>query len=153
MDNVRFERQFRTQSSDGFRIYNGEEKVGRLDLHYTATIVCGTLVVDQGLAEDDILDLTEQIDDELVMSANVQRDDFVVSVFRGPGSGHLQRRVFWRRRRRWGRGSSLGSFWHNLHSSPVPTGQCGQSPAVTNKVGRQYREMRDCLIARVAMLL
>ena len=87
MDNVRFERQFRTQSSDGFRIYDGEEKIGRLDLHYTATIVCGTLVVDQGLAEDDILDLTEQIDDELVMSANVQRDDFVVSVFRGQEVG------------------------------------------------------------------
>ena len=151
MDNVRFERQYRTQSSDGFRIYDGEEKVGRLDLHYTATIVCGTLVVDQGLAEDDILDLTEQIDDELVMSANVQRDDFVVSVFRGQEVGTYSDEFFGDSR--WRRRISLGSSWHNLQSSPVPTGQCGQSPAVTNKVGRQYREMRDCLIARVAMLL
>ena len=58
-----------------------------MDLHYTETIVCGTLVVEQDLVEDDILDLTEQIDDELVMSANVQRDDFVVSVFRGQEVG------------------------------------------------------------------
>lgn len=87
MDNVRFERQYRTQSSDGFAVYDGDEKVGRLDLHYTETIVCGTLVVEQDLVEDDILDLTEQIDDELVMSANVQRDDFVVSVFRGQEVG------------------------------------------------------------------
>ncbi len=87
MDNVRFERQYRTLSSDGFTVYEGDEKVGRLDLHYTQTIVCGTLVVEQDLVEDDILDLTEQIDDELVMSANVQRDDFVVSVFRGQEVG------------------------------------------------------------------
>ncbi len=83
MEDVRFERQYRTTSSEVYLLYNGEDRIGRLDLHYTPTIVCATLLIERELPEDDVLDLVEHVDDELVMSASVPREDFVVSVYQG----------------------------------------------------------------------
>jgi len=39
------------------------------------------------MEEDDILDLIEQADDELVLTADVPREDFVVSVYQGRDMG------------------------------------------------------------------
>jgi len=87
MDEVRFERQYRTANSEGYLIFDGEDRLGRVDLHYTPTVVYGTIVSEREIEEDDILDLIEQVDDELVLTADVPRDDFVVTVYHGRDLG------------------------------------------------------------------
>lgn len=83
MENTRFERQYRTANSEGYLIFDGDDRLGRLELHYTSTVVYGTLVVERELEEDDVLDLIEQTDDELVSTADVPREDYLVSVYQG----------------------------------------------------------------------
>ena len=87
MDEARFERQYRTTHSEGYLIFEGGERLGRLDLHYTPTVVYATLVVERELDEDEILDLIEQADDDLVLTADVPREDFVVQVYQGRDLG------------------------------------------------------------------
>jgi len=68
-------------------MFEGGERLGRLDLHFTPSVVYGTMVVERELTEEDILDLIEQADDELVMTADVPRDDFIVAVYQGRDIG------------------------------------------------------------------
>ena len=81
MEDVHFERQYRTANSEGYLIVTGEERLGRLELHYSSTIVYGTLIVEREIEEEDVLDLIEDIDDELVLTADVPREDFIVTVY------------------------------------------------------------------------
>jgi hypothetical protein len=87
VDDARFERQYRTANSEGYLVFDGGDRLGRIDLHFTPTVVYGTLVVEREMEEDDILDLIEQADDELVLTADVPREDFVVSVYQGRDLG------------------------------------------------------------------
>jgi hypothetical protein len=87
MDDVRFERQYRTSHSEGYLLFEGGDRLGRIELHFTPTVVYGTLVVERDMEEDDVLDLIEQADDELVLTADVPREDFVVSVYQGHDRG------------------------------------------------------------------
>ena len=87
MEDVRFERQYRTTRSEGYLVFEGEDRLGRIELHFTSTVVYGTLVVERDIEEDDVLDLIEQADDELVLTADVPREDFVVSVYQGRDLG------------------------------------------------------------------
>ncbi len=85
----RFERESRTAYSEGYTIVDGDRIVGRIDLHFTGTIVQGSLSVDESLAENQIEDLIELVDEHLVMTADTPREDFVVSVFQGRSLGTL----------------------------------------------------------------
>ncbi len=87
MDDVRFERQYRTTHSEGYLVFEGGDRLGRIELHFTPTVVYGTLVVEREMDEDEVLDLIEQADDELVLTADVPREDFVVSVYQGRDLG------------------------------------------------------------------
>jgi hypothetical protein len=80
---VVFERQYRTASSEGYHLLAGDKKLGQVDLHYTRENVYATLVVEEQLPEDQVLDLIERIDESLVLSAEVPREDLLVSVFQG----------------------------------------------------------------------
>jgi hypothetical protein len=87
MDDVRFDRQFRTPASEGYHIMLGTTRVGTVDLHYTSTTVHCTLVLEHELGREDLAKLIEQIDEDLVLSADVPRDDFLVSVYQGKEVG------------------------------------------------------------------
>ena len=87
MGDIRFERQFRTPYSEGYLILEDDERLGRIDLHYTPTVVYATMVVEKELGEDDILDLIERADDDIVLTADVPRDDFLVAVYHGKDLG------------------------------------------------------------------
>lgn len=80
---VRYERQYRTATSEGYHIVAGDVRLAQLDVHFTATSVYGTLVVLVDMPEEQILDLIDGIDEAVVLSAEVPRDDFLVTVFRG----------------------------------------------------------------------
>lgn len=87
MDDLRFERQYRTSHSEGYLLFDGGDRLGRIELHFTPSVVYGTMVVERELEEENILDIIEQADDELVMTADVPRDDFIVSVYQGRDVG------------------------------------------------------------------
>jgi hypothetical protein len=88
MEPVTFERQFRTPHSEGYYLKsrNGD-KIGRVDLHFATDVVYATMILETDASEDDLLDLIEQIDEDLVVTAEVHRDDFLVTVYRGKDLG------------------------------------------------------------------
>ncbi len=64
--------------------------MGRVDLHFTPSIVYATLCVTEGMTEEDIQELIyHHIDEEIVMSADVARDDFIVAVYQGRETGEF----------------------------------------------------------------
>ena len=83
MDSPRFERVCRTASSEAYLIVDGDEVVGRVDLHYTTSVVYGVLIAERDLDADEMTELRTEIDDELVLTADVPRDDFLLAVYRG----------------------------------------------------------------------
>jgi hypothetical protein len=84
---VVFERQYRTAHSEGYHILAGESRLGHLDLHFAQSTVYATLVLEQDLPEERVLDLIERIDESLVLSAEVEREDLIVTVFQGRQTG------------------------------------------------------------------
>ena len=82
-----FERQYRTAHSEGYHVLAGENRLGHLDLHFTHSSVYATLVLETTLPEAQVLDLIERIDESLVLSAEVEREDLLVTVFQGRQTG------------------------------------------------------------------
>jgi hypothetical protein len=83
MNRVSYNRLSRTPSSEQYQLFDGTDRVGHVDLHYTHNNVFATLVLEREASEDEISDLIQQIDDELVESAETAREDFFVRVFVG----------------------------------------------------------------------
>jgi hypothetical protein len=84
---ARFERTVRTESSEIFNVYGGARRVGRVDLHYARFEVHGTLLLDVDLTDDELQQLIDQIDEELVQTHDPEREDFLVTVFKGEELG------------------------------------------------------------------
>jgi hypothetical protein len=83
VESPRFERVCRTSNSEAYLIVDGEEVLARIDLHFTSSVVYGVLIVERQLPEEEVLQLRSEIDDELVQTADVPRDDFLLAVYRG----------------------------------------------------------------------
>jgi hypothetical protein len=86
-DDLRYDRVCRTPSSEAYLLSRQDEPIGRVDLHFTSSVVYGLLIVERELPEDEVLDLIERIDEDLVWSADLPRDDFVVTVYHGSETG------------------------------------------------------------------
>ncbi|MBU6422906.1 MAG: hypothetical protein KGJ98_09795 [Chloroflexota bacterium] len=87
MEAARFERQVRTETSEVFVVYGGARRVGRLDVHYGRFEVHGTLVLEVELTDDEVQQLIDQVDEELVQTHDPEREDFLVTVYRGEELG------------------------------------------------------------------
>ena len=83
MESIRYDRLCRTPSSEAYLLSDGDNPIGRIELHFTSTVVYGLLILEADREEGQILDLIERIDDDLVWSADVEREDFVVTVYQG----------------------------------------------------------------------
>src|SRR5579872_4187373 len=99
MDDIHFERHFRTPYSEGYYIMQGNSlqsnnRLGTVDIHFTTTTVHGTLILERELEEADLSKLIEQIDEDLVLSADMPRDDFLVSVYIGKDVGFYSDEYF-----------------------------------------------------------
>jgi hypothetical protein len=99
MDDIRFERHFRTPYSESYYIMQGNglqsnSRLGTVDIHFTSTAVHGTLILERELEESDLTKLIEQIDEDLVLSADMPRDDFLVSVYIGKDVGFYSDEYF-----------------------------------------------------------
>ena len=87
LDDLRFDRHFRTPSSEGYYLVRGQTRLGMVDLHFTSTTVHGTLIIEQEMEREALAQLSERIDEELVLSADTPRDAFLVSVYSGKEVG------------------------------------------------------------------
>jgi hypothetical protein len=83
VDSPRFERVCRTSSSEAYLVVDGEDVVARVDLHFTTSVVYGVLIVERDFETDELTELRDEIDEELVQTADVPRDDFLLAVYRG----------------------------------------------------------------------
>jgi hypothetical protein len=82
-----FERQYRTPHSEGYHLLMAGTRLGHVDLHFTHNSVYATLVVESPMKEEQVLDLIDRIDESLVLSAEVERDDLLVTVYQGQQTG------------------------------------------------------------------
>jgi hypothetical protein len=80
-----YHRQTRTMTSEQYQVFDGDHRLGHLDVHYGQADVSATLVLDEELDEDAVAQLIEQIDEELVLTSDMPRDreDLLVRVFVG----------------------------------------------------------------------
>jgi len=69
-------------------------RLGTVDIHFTTSAVHGTLILERELEEADLTKLIEQIDEDLVLSADMPRDDFLVSVYVGKDVGFYSDEYF-----------------------------------------------------------
>jgi hypothetical protein len=65
----------------------GERPLGRVDLHYGASVAHAVLVVERDLDDGEIRHLVQRIDDDLIWTADEAREDFLVTVYRGTEIG------------------------------------------------------------------
>jgi hypothetical protein len=94
MANFYFERECRTPYSECYTVLEEDHPVGRLDIHFTPTVVHATLAVDESLTQESIQDLVELVDEELVDVVGVEREEFIVHVHQGRDLGVFSNRDF-----------------------------------------------------------
>ena len=87
MPDYHFERECRTAHSECYMIEADDNELGRVDIHYAASVAYATLCVPDSLSEDDIQDLITEVDERLVMSNDPYREDFIVTVWAGQETG------------------------------------------------------------------
>jgi hypothetical protein len=84
---LRYDRVCRTPQSEAYLLSEGEAPLGRVDLHFGASVVHALLVVERELADDEVRGLVQRVDDDLVWTADQPREDFLVTVYRGSEIG------------------------------------------------------------------
>ena len=89
-----FERQYRTPSSEGYRVQRDGTPLAQIELHYAHTVVYCTLVLFRDFSEHQQFGIIEEIDDHLVLSAEVPREDLMVTVYRGEEIGFYNDDMF-----------------------------------------------------------
>ena len=71
-----------------------ENVVGRVDLHFTPTVVHATMSVAESLTQEDIQELVVTVDEELVDSVGIARDELIVHIHQGRDLGVFSNREF-----------------------------------------------------------
>ena len=80
-----FERQYRTSSSEGYRVLRDGARLAQVELHFAHSVVYCTLILFENLTEH------EQY---LVHSAEVPREDLMVTVYHGQEVGFYNDDMF-----------------------------------------------------------
>lgn len=83
IEDIRYDRFCRTATSEAYLLSQGDEPFGRVELHFTSDVVYGLLIIERELGEEEIQELIERIDEDLVWSADLPREDFLVTVYQG----------------------------------------------------------------------
>ena len=94
MANFYFERECRTPNSECYTILEDDSAVGRVDIHYTDAVVHATLNVGESLTTDAIQDLIDNIDEDLIDSVGITRQEIIVHVHQGRDLGVFSTRDF-----------------------------------------------------------
>jgi hypothetical protein len=84
---LHYDRVCRTPHSEAYLLSEGESPLGRVDLHFGASVVHALLVVERELADEEVRGLVQRVDDDLVWTADQPREDFLVTIYRGSEIG------------------------------------------------------------------
>jgi hypothetical protein len=84
---LRYDRVCRTPRSEAYLVSDGDEPLGRVDLHFGTSVVHAVLIVERDLDDAALHALVQRIDDDLVWTADQPRDDFLVTVYQGTERG------------------------------------------------------------------
>ncbi len=78
-------RLVRTQTSEIYLVWEGEKRIGQIDIHFAHDTIHATVIFEADLTVGDEEELLAQIDDDIVSSylPRFEREDFVAHVFRG----------------------------------------------------------------------
>jgi hypothetical protein len=78
-------RLVRTHSSEIYLLWNGDQRVGQVDVHFAHDTIHATVIFETDLPISDEEEIMAQIDDDIVSSylPRFEREDFVAHVFRG----------------------------------------------------------------------
>ena len=87
MPDYYFERECRTPSSEAYNILEDEVAIGRLDIHFSLTVVHATLCIAESLTREMIEELVQTIDEELLNAVGINREEFIVHVHQGQDIG------------------------------------------------------------------
>jgi hypothetical protein len=81
----RLMRLVRTGTSEIFVVWEGEERVGQVDIHYARETIHATLILETDLTITSEKELLEQIDQDVVSSylPIFERDNLLVTIYRG----------------------------------------------------------------------
>ena len=94
MANFYFERECRTAFSECYTILREEDALGRVDIHFADTVVHATLSIAENLTTEEIQDLIDTIDEQLLDSVGVAREEVIVHVHQGRDLGVFSTRNF-----------------------------------------------------------
>jgi hypothetical protein len=85
MDRFRLVRLLRTLSSEVYLIWDGDTRLGQVDLHFADSSVQANVCLEADLTEDERNALFQQLDDDIVSSylPSFERDQFIITVFVG----------------------------------------------------------------------
>ena len=87
MERFYFERECRTPTSECYTILEDENSVGRIDIHFTGSVIHATMNVSESLTTEEIQDLIDTIDGQLLDSVGVNRQEVIVHVHQGRDIG------------------------------------------------------------------
>ena len=78
-------RLVRTPHSEIYLLWEGDARIGQVDLHYAEGIVHATIILEEPMPHDLITALIDQLDEDIVSSylPDFEREDFLVNVFVG----------------------------------------------------------------------
>ena len=94
MSKFYFERECRTPHSECYTVLRDEDALGRVDLHYTDTVVHATLNIADSVSQEQIQDLIDTVDEELIDSVGITRQEIIVHVHQGRDLGVFSTRNF-----------------------------------------------------------
>lgn len=94
MINFYFERECRTPQSECYTVMQDDTALGRVDIHFAQNIIHATLSIAESLTNDEIQDLVDTIDEELLDSLGITRQEVIVHVHQGRDLGVFSTRNF-----------------------------------------------------------
>jgi hypothetical protein len=85
MNRFRLVRLLRTLSSEIYLIWEADNRVGQVDLHFADNSVQADIFLEADLSEEERQELFAQLDDDIVSSylPSFERDQFIITVFVG----------------------------------------------------------------------
>jgi hypothetical protein len=85
VNRFRLVRLLRTLSSEIYLVWDGDRRIGQVDIHYSDNSIQADLFLESPLDGQEKQDLLSQIDDDIVSSylPSFERDQFIVTVFVG----------------------------------------------------------------------
>ncbi len=94
MSKFYFERECRTAFSECHTVLRDDNAAGRVDIHFADPVVHATLSIAENLTTDEIQDLVDTIDEELLDSVGITRQEVIVHVHQGRDLGVFSTRNF-----------------------------------------------------------